>query len=81
MAEAWESYVEAPFGTQRRPADCGFAHAATWPELLAAHDHWVAEHNDQDHRAHRDCPEDGPSPAAVLHRGCGKLFAPDYVRR
>ena len=66
---------------QRRLADWGFARAGSWPELLAVHDHWVTEHNYQDHWAHRNRPEDRRSPAAVLHRVCGKLFDPEELHR
>jgi transposase len=74
LRQAWQNYIEANFGIQRRLADWGFARAGTWSELLAVHDHWVTEHNYQDHYAHQDRPEDRRSPAAVLHRVCGKLF-------
>src|SRR5262245_59375023 len=63
--QAWQSYIEANFGIQRRLADWGFGRAGSWPELLAVHDHWVTEHNFQDHYAHQDRPEDRRSPAAV----------------
>lgn len=79
--QAWQNYIEANFGIQRRLADWGFAHAGTWPELLAVHDHWVTEHNYQDHYAHRDRPEDRRSPATVLHRVRGKLFDPEELHR
>lgn len=79
--QAWQNYIEANFGIQRRLADWGFARAGNWPELLAVHDHWVTEHNFQDHYAHQDRPEDRRSPAAVLHRVCGKLFDPEELHR
>jgi putative transposase len=79
--QAWQNYIEANFGIQRRIADWGFAQAGSWPELLAVHDHWVTEHNYQDHYAHQDRPEDRRSPAAVLHRVCGKLFDPEELHR
>jgi putative transposase len=79
--QAWQNYVEALFGVQRRMADWGFAHAGSWPELLAVHDQWVADYNYQDHFAHQERPEDRRSPAAVLHRVCGKLFAPEALHR
>ena len=43
--QAWQTYIEAIFGIQRRRADWGFALAGTWPELLAVHEEWVTEHN------------------------------------
>jgi len=79
--QAWQNYIEANFGIQRRLADWGFARAGSWPELLAVHDHWVTEHNYQDHWAHQERPEDRRSPAAVLHRVCGKLFDPEELHR
>jgi len=79
--QAWQNYVEALFGVQRRMADWGFAHAGSWAELLVVHDLWVADYNYQDHYAHQDRPEDRRSPAAVLHRVCGKLFAPEELHR
>ena len=41
----------------------------------------MTEHNYQDHFAHQDRPEDRRSPAAVLHRVCGKLFGPEELHR
>jgi hypothetical protein len=79
--QAWQNYIEANFGIQRRLADWGFARAGSWPELLAVHDHWVTEHNFQDHYAHQDRPGDRRSPAAVLHRVCGKLVDPEELHR
>jgi hypothetical protein len=69
--QAWQNYVEANFGIQRRLADWDFAQAGNWPELLATHDHW----------AHRGRPEDRRSPAAVLHQVCGRLFDPIELHR
>lgn len=79
--QPWQNYIEANFGVQRRIADWGFAHAGTWSELLVVHDRWVAEHNHQDHFAHQDRPEERRSPAAVLYRVCGRLFAPEELHR
>lgn len=62
-------------------ADWGFAHAATWAELLVVHDQWVADYNYQDHFAHRHRQEDRRSPAAVLHRVCGHLVDPAALHR
>ena len=79
--QAWQNYLEANFGVQRRMADWHFARAGTWPELLAVHDQWVADYNYQDHFAHRQRPEDRRSPAAVLHRVCGRLVSPEELHR
>jgi putative transposase len=79
--QPWQSYIETAFGIQRRMADWAFANAGTWPELLAVHDQWVADDNDQDHFAHRHRHEDRRSPAAVLPTVCGRLFAPEELPR
>jgi putative transposase len=79
--QPWQNYIEANFGVQRRIADRDFAKAGTWPELLVVHDQWVTEHNYQDHFAHLDRPEERRSPAAVLHRVCGRLFSPEELHR
>jgi hypothetical protein len=79
--QAWQNSVEALFGVQRRMADWGVAHAGRRPELLAVHDLWVADYNYQDHFAHQERPGDRRSPAAVLHRVCGTLFAPEQLHR
>jgi len=69
--QAWQNSVEALVGGQRRMADWGVAPAGTWSERLAVHDLWVTEHNDQDHSAHQERPEDRRRLAAVLPRVCG----------
>ena len=79
--QPWQSYIETAFGVQRRMADWAFAQAGTWPELLAAHDQWVADYNYQDHFAHQHRPEERRSPAAVLHTACGRLFSPEDLHR
>ncbi len=79
--QPWQSYIETAFGVQRWMADWAFAHAGTWPELLAVHDQWVADYNYQDHFAHRHRPEERRCPAAVLHTVCGRLFAPEELHR
>jgi hypothetical protein len=79
--QPWQSYIETAFGVQRRMADWAFANAGTWPELLAAHDQWVADYNYQGHFAHQHRHEDRRSPAAVLHTVCGRLFAPEELHR
>ncbi len=79
--QPWQNDIEANFGIQRRLADRDVAQAGNWPELLLVHDHWVTEHNFQDHWAHRNRPEDRRAPAAVLDRVCGKLVAPEELHR
>ena len=36
--QPWQSLIETQFNVQRRMADWPFAQAATWADLLAAHD-------------------------------------------
>jgi putative transposase len=79
--QPWQSYIETNFNVQRRLADYHFARAATWEELLAAHDRWVAEFNWQDHAAHRHRRPELRSPQAVLHQVCGRLFSPEELHR
>ncbi len=50
--QPWQSSIKTAFGVQRRMAARVFARVGTWPELLAIHDWWVADHNDQDDCAH-----------------------------
>jgi len=64
--QAWQSYIETHFNVQRRMADWHFAHAETWPQLVASHDQFVADYNYQVHWAHRDRQDDRHSPAEVL---------------
>ncbi len=40
--QPWQSLIEANFGVQARMADWDFAKAATWADLLAVHEQWVA---------------------------------------
>ncbi len=79
--QPWQSYIETNFNVQRRLADYHFARAATWEDLLAAHDRWVADFNWQDHAAHRHRRPELRSPQAVLHRVCGRLFSPEDLHR
>jgi len=79
--QPWQNLIETAFGVQRRMTDWALAQATSWPELLVAHDQWVADDNYQDHFAHRQRPEDRRGPAAVLHRVCGRLFAPEELHR
>lgn len=64
--QPWQSLIEAHFGVQSRMADWDFAKATTWPELLAVHDQWVADFNDQSHRAHWQREDGRRCPAEVL---------------
>ena len=53
MAErqAWQSYIETTFNIQRRMAAWHFRQAASWAELQAVHDRWVADYTYQVHWA------------------------------
>jgi hypothetical protein len=43
------------FNIQRRMADWHLARAESWTELVAAHDEWVTNYNEQGH-----CPHSAP---------------------
>jgi putative transposase len=64
--EPWESYIETNFNVQRRMADYQFERAARWEELVAAHDRWRSDFNEQEHWAHRKRKDGRRSPAEVL---------------
>src|SRR5215203_5587408 len=49
----WQSYVETTFNIQRRMADWHFFGAESWQELVAAHEEWLTNYNEQSHWAHR----------------------------
>ena len=61
--QGWQSSIETQFNVMRRLADWHYAHATSWAELLAVHDQWVVDFNDQDHWAHREREDDKRSPA------------------
>lgn len=79
--QPWQNYIETTFNVQRRMADWDFARAATWADLLAAHDHWVAEYNYQDHWAHRQRDDGKRSPAQVLGWVRGTIFSAPELQR
>jgi hypothetical protein len=58
-------------------ADWHVAQATTWTELLAAHDRWVVDFNDQVHWAHREREDGRQRPAEVL----GWVTTPEELRR
>ena len=41
----WQSYVETAFNVQKRMADWHFAQAASWSEIIAAHNRFVENYN------------------------------------
>jgi putative transposase len=75
--QPWRSYIETNFNVQRRMADWHFAKATTWAELLAIHDQWVLNFNDQVHWAHRERDDDRRSPRDVLGWVSGQTIAPE----
>ncbi len=62
----WQSYIETTFNIQRRMADWHFARAESWPELVAIHERWVQDYNEQSHWAHREREDGRRSPQEVL---------------
>ena len=79
--QPWQSYIETQFNVQRRMADWHVAKATTWPELLAAHDRWVVDFNDQVHWAHRERQDGRHSPAEVLGWVHGRQVPSDGLHR
>jgi transposase len=61
-----QSYIETTFNIQRRMADWHFARAESWPELVAIHERWVQDYNEQSHWAHREREDGRRSPQEVL---------------
>jgi len=57
---------ETTFNIQRRMADWHFARAESWPELVAIHERWVQDYNEQSHWAHREREDGRRSPQEVL---------------
>lgn len=45
----WQSYVETMFNIQRRMADWHFFRAESWQELVAAHEEWPTNYDEQSH--------------------------------
>lgn len=79
--QAWQSYIETHVDARRRMADFRFAEAATWAELRAAHDRFVADYNHQAHWAHRERQDGRQSPAAVLGWVGGTAWEPAGLDR
>jgi len=77
----WQSYIETAFNIQRRMADWQFAQARTWPELVAAHEAWTRDYNEQPHWAHRDRKDGRRSPAEVLGWVSGVRYHPEELER
>jgi hypothetical protein len=66
--QAWQSSIETQFNVQRRMADWHVARAAMWADLVAAHDRWVVDFNDQAHWAHRERDDGRQVTPEELHR-------------
>jgi len=79
--QPWQHYLETTFNVQRRMADWDFARAMTWADLLAIHDQWVAEYNDQDHWAHRKRDDGERSPGPILGWVRGRVFREHELQR
>ncbi len=79
--QPWQSYIETNFNVQRRMADWDFSKATTWAELLAIHDQWVVNFNNQSHWAHQERDDDHRSPRDVLGWVCGRTIAPEQLHR
>ncbi len=77
--QPWQSYIETTFAIQRRMADYGFAQAATWDDLQAVHDRWLADYNYQVHWTHRHRDDGRESPADVLDWVVGRVWEPDVL--
>ena len=77
----WQNYVETAFNIQRRMADWHFARAKTWPELVAMHDAWVRDYNEQAHWAHREREDGRRSPSEVLGWVGGVRYRPEDLDR
>jgi len=79
--QPWQNYIETHFNIMRRMADYHYAHAASWPELQAAHARFFDDYNRQPHFAHLERPLDRQSPAAVLGWVQGAWCAPADLDR
>jgi transposase InsO family protein len=62
----WQNYSETMFNIQRRMADWHFFRAESWQELVAAHEEWLTNYNEQSHWAHRERGDGRRSPKEVL---------------
>ena len=77
----YQNYSETTFNIQRRMADHYFAEAASWQELVAAHDRWVRDYNAQRHFAHEDREDGRHSPVEVLGFLSGLRYHPEDLKR
>lgn len=77
----WQNYAETTFNIQRRMADHYFAMVESWPALLAAHEKWVADYNEQEHWAHLGREDGRRSPSEVLGWLAGVRCRPEDLER
>ncbi|MDP9425485.1 MAG: helix-turn-helix domain-containing protein [Actinomycetota bacterium] len=77
----WQNYAETTFNIQRRMADWHFARALNWADLLAAHERWVADYNEQEHWAHLGRADGRRSPSEVLGWLAGVRYLPEDLER
>jgi putative transposase len=75
--QPWQNYSETTFGIQQRMADWHFQKAASWAELVEAHDRFVSDYNAQPHFAHQRREDGRRSPGEVLFLGCGDALPPE----
>ncbi len=69
------AYIEAHFGVMRRMADDHLERAAGWEGMLAAHERFVRDYNNQVHWAHRARQDGRHSPAEVLGWVRGRVLS------
>lgn len=79
--QSWQNYVETLFAIQHRLADWHFQQTTTWAELVASHDHWVAQYNYEAHWAHRGREDSRQSPAEVLGWVRGTVLEHDQLQQ
>jgi putative transposase len=77
----WQSYVETMFNIQRRMADWHFFRAESWQELVAAHEEWLTNYNEQSHWAHRERGDGRRSPKEVLGWLIGVRYRKEDLER
>jgi putative transposase len=77
----WQNFSETTFGIQGRMADWHFGRAESWAELVAAHDRFVSDYNDQSHFAHQRREDGRRSPGEVLSWVSGMRFHPQDLER
>jgi putative transposase len=77
----WQSFIETTFNIQRRMADYHFARAESWPQLVAVHEQWVCNYNEQSHFAHREREDGRGSPQEVLGWVTGIRYRKEDLER